>query len=82
MFKPHIQKLVRLQTSENRDIKRGILLDRNERVENYNEITYRKIDDLSFFTINYMCLVDFYNSPIPDLKSIFYSLMHNNYYMA
>ena len=53
MFKPHIQKLVRLQTSENRDIKRGILLDRNERVENYNEITYRKIvRSISRFSIN------------------------------
>ena len=53
MFKPHIQKLVRLQTSENRDIKKGILLDRNERVENYNEITYRKIvRSISRFSIN------------------------------
>ena len=43
MFKPHIQKLTRLQTSENRDIKKGVLLDRNERVENYNEATYKKI---------------------------------------
>ena len=40
MFKPHIQKLKRLQTSENRDIKKGVLLDRNERVENFNEDTY------------------------------------------
>ena len=52
MFKPHIQKLERLQTSENRDIKKGVLLDRNERVENFNEDTYRKIiKSISRFSI-------------------------------
>ena len=53
MFKPHIQKLVRLQTSENRDIEKGVLLDRNERVENFNKDTYRKIiKSISRFSIN------------------------------
>ena len=53
MFKPHIQKLERLQTSENRDIKKGVLLDRNERVENFNEDTHRKIiKSISRFSIN------------------------------
>ena len=42
-FKTHINKLVRIQTSENRDIKKGVLLDRNERVENFDEGTYKKI---------------------------------------
>ena len=65
MFKPHIQKLVRLQTSENRDIKRGILLDRNERVENYNEITYRKIvRSISRFSIN----------ATPDIQNLYKNL--------
>ena len=53
MFKSHIQSLVRLQTSENRDIKKGVLLDRNERVENYNKETYRKIiKSICRFAIN------------------------------
>ena len=65
MFKPHIQKLVRLQTSDNRDIKRGILLDRNERVENCNEITYRKIvRSISRFSIN----------ATPDIQNLYKNL--------
>ena len=64
MFKPHIQKLVRLQTSENRDIKK-VLLDRNERVENYNEITYRKIvRSISRFSIN----------ATPDIQNLYKTL--------
>ncbi len=65
MYKPHIQKLIRLQTSENRDIKKGVLLDRNERVENYNEITYKKIiKSISRFSIN----------ATPDIQNLYKSL--------
>ena len=52
-FKTHINKLVRIQTSENRDIKKGVLLDRNERVENFDEGTYKKIlKSISRYSIN------------------------------
>ena len=65
MFKPHIQKLERLQTSENRDIKKGVLLDRNERVENFNEDTYRKIiKSISRFSIN----------ATPDIQNLYKNL--------
>ena len=65
MFKPHIQKLTRLQTSENRDIKKGVLLDRNERVENYNEATYKKIlKSISRFSIN----------ATPDIQNLYKNL--------
>ena len=65
MFKPHIQKLKRLQTSENRDIKKGVLLDRNERVENFNEDTYRKIiKSISRFSIN----------ATPDIQNLYKNL--------
>ena len=33
MFKKHIVSLKRYQTSENRDVLNGIILDRNERAE-------------------------------------------------
>ena len=68
MFKSHIQSLVRLQTSENRDIKKGVLLDRNERVENYNKDTYRKIlKSISRFSIN----------ATPDIQNLYKSLSKN-----
>ena len=79
MFKPHIQKLERTQTSENRDIKKGVLLDRNERVENYNEATYRKIiKSISRFSIN----------ATPDIQNLyknlskFFKVNKNNIYIG
>jgi len=79
MFKPHIQKLERLQTSENRDIKKGVLLDRNERVENFNEDTYRKIiKSISRFSIN----------ATPDIQNLyknlskFFRVKKNNIYIG
>ena len=79
MFKPHILKLERLQTSENRDIKKGVLLDRNERVENFNEVTYRKIiKSISRFSIN----------ATPDIQNLyknlskFFRVKKNNIYIG
>ena len=79
MFKPHILKLERLQTSENRDIKKGVLLDRNERVENFNEDTYRKIiKSISRFSIN----------ATPDIQNLyknlskFFRVKKNNIYIG
>lgn len=36
-FKPHLEKLVRYQTSVGRDLEKGIRLDRNERVSNFDQ---------------------------------------------
>ena len=53
MLKPHIQKITRVQTSENRDVVNGTLLDRNERVESFNDKTYRSIiKNISRFSLN------------------------------
>ena len=43
MFKKNIQSLIRIQTSQNRDIEKGIILDRNERVDSYDKKTFNKI---------------------------------------
>ena len=41
-FKNHINNLVRLQTSQNRDLINGILLDRNERADSYSNLAFKK----------------------------------------
>jgi histidinol-phosphate aminotransferase len=52
-FKTNINSLVRVQTSENRDVINGTLLDRNERVESFNDKTYRSIiKNISRFSLN------------------------------
>ena len=64
-FKTHIDNLVRLQTSQNRDIERGVLLDRNERVENFDKKTFDKIlKSISRFSIN----------ATPDVQDLYKSL--------
>ena len=64
-FKTHIDNLVRLQTSQNRDIERGVLLDRNERVENFDKQTFDKIlKSISRFSIN----------ATPDVQDLYKSL--------
>ena len=50
LFKDHQNKLVRLQTSQNRDLKNGIILDRNERADSYNNLDFKKA--LNSFSIN------------------------------
>ncbi len=49
-FKNHQNKLVRLQTSQNRDLKNGIILDRNERADSFNNNEFKKA--LNSFSIN------------------------------
>lgn len=52
-FKSNINSLVRVQTSENRDVVNGLLLDRNERVESFNDNTYKSIlKNISRFSLN------------------------------
>ena len=67
-FKNHINKLVRVQTSENRDIKNGILLDRNERVESFDNKTYKKIlKSISRYSIN----------ATPDIQALYKKLLQD-----
>ena len=49
-FKIHQDRLVRLQTSQNRDLKKGIILDRNERADSYKSSDFKKA--LNSFSIN------------------------------
>ena len=49
-FKNHQNKLVRLQTSQNRDLERGIILDRNERADSFDKIELKRA--LNGFSIN------------------------------
>ena len=52
-FKSNINSLTRVQTSENRDVINGLLLDRNERVESFNDNTYKSIlKNISRFSLN------------------------------
>ena len=52
-FKSNIDSLIRIQTSENRDVKNGVLLDRNERVESFDDKTYKSIfKNISKFSLN------------------------------
>ena len=52
-LKSNINSLVRVQTSENRDVVNGLLLDRNERVETFNVKTYKSIlKNISRFSLN------------------------------
>ena len=42
-FKTNIQKLIRAQTSQERDLSKGIVLDRNERVDYFDKKIFSKI---------------------------------------
>jgi len=42
-LKSHINNLIRFQTSKKRDLKNGVLLDRNERADSYNDLDFKKI---------------------------------------
>ena len=43
MFKKHILSLKRYQTSENRDVLNGIILDRNERADHYKDNEFKNV---------------------------------------
>ena len=52
-YKNHINSLTRLQTSLSRDVENGTLLDRNERVDYFNNKTFKKIiSNISKFSLN------------------------------
>ena len=43
MFKRHILSMKRYQTSENRDVLNGIILDRNERADHYADNEFKNV---------------------------------------
>ena len=60
-FKSNINSLTRVQTSENRDVINGLLLDRNERVESFNDNTYKSIlKNISRFSLNALQIFKIY----------------------
>ena len=77
-FKSNIKKLKRIQTSLNRDLEKGIVLDRNERVDYFDQKTFSKITkNISRYSLN----------TTPDISSLykkiakFHQVKTNNIYM-
>ena len=53
MFKKHILSLKRYQTSENRDVLNGIILDRNERADHYDKKEFNSVlNKIPRFSLN------------------------------
>jgi len=78
-FKSNIKKLNRIQTSQNRDLEKGIVLDRNERVDYFDQKTFSKITkNISRYSLN----------TTPDISSLykkiakFHQVKTNNIYVA
>ena len=78
-FKSNIKKLKRIQTSLNRDLEKGIVLDRNERVDYFDQKTFSKITkNISRYSLN----------TTPDISSLykkiakFHQVKTNNIYVA
>ena len=62
MYKKNILELNRYQTSQNRDLKKGIILDRNERVDYFDNKTFIKIlKNISRYSLN----------TTPDINSLY-----------
>ena len=79
MLKKHIESLVRVQTSLNRNIEKGIILDRNERVDVFDNTTFKKIiKSISKYSL----------SATPDMTSLYkqiakyHELKRNNIYIT
>ena len=79
ILKSHILKLNRIQTSQNRDLKNGALLDRNERVDYFNSSTFKKITkSISRYSLN----------ATPDVQNLYkilakeHGLKKNNIYIG
>ena len=79
MLKKHIESLVRVQTSLNRNIEKGIILDRNERVDVFDKTTFKKIiKSISKYSL----------SATPDITSLYeriakyHGLKRNNIYIT
>ena len=53
MYKKHILSLKRYQTSENRDVLNGIILDRNERADHYDTKEFNSVlNKIPKFSLN------------------------------
>ena len=79
MLKKHIESLVRVQTSLNRNIEKGIILDRNERVDVFDNTTFKKIiKSISKYSL----------SATPDITSLYkqiakyHEVKRNNIYIT
>lgn len=69
-FKQHIEKITRRQTSQNRDLLKGIMLDRNERVDFFEKKEFKKV-------VNNFALTSF--NATPDISLLYkkIALSHN-----
>tara|TARA_Y100001935_G_scaffold255639_1_gene270357 strand:+ start:8400 stop:9476 length:1077 start_codon:yes stop_codon:yes gene_type:complete len=79
MFKKHILSLKRYQTSENRDVLNGIILDRNERADHYDKKEFNSVlNKIPRFSLN----------ATPDISLLykkiakFHNLKTNNIYIT
>ena len=52
MFKKHLLSLKRYQTSENRDVLNGIILDRNERADHFSKKNLNILKKIPRYSIN------------------------------
>jgi len=79
MLKKHIESLVRIQTSLNRNIEKGIILDRNERVDLFDKTTFKKIiKSISKYSLSATPNISFLYEKI----SKFHGLKKNNIYIT
>ena len=79
MLKKHIESLNRVQTSLSRNIEKGIILDRNERVDVFDKNTFKKIiNSISQYSL----------SATPDVTTLYekiakyHGLKKNNIYIT
>mgnify|MGYP001286172102 CR=1 FL=1 len=78
-FKSNIKNLKRIQTSLNRDLEKGIVLDRNERVDYFDQKTFSKITkNISRYSLN----TTPENSSLYKKIAKFHQVKTNNIYVA
>ena len=79
MFKKHIVSLKRYQTSENRDVLNGIILDRNERADHFSQNEFNKIlKKIPRYSINATPDI----SPLYKNLALFHKLKKENFYIT
>jgi len=79
MFKKHIVSLKRYQTSENRDVLNGIILDRNERADHYSQKQFNEIlKEIPKYAINATPDI----TPLYEKLASFHKLKKKNIYIT
>tara|TARA_Y100000816_G_scaffold266208_1_gene226596 strand:- start:2945 stop:4030 length:1086 start_codon:yes stop_codon:yes gene_type:complete len=79
MFKKHLLSLKRYQTSENRDVLNGIILDRNERADHFSKKEFKNIlKKIPRYSINATPDI----SPLYKQLSSYHKLHGNNFYVT